>query len=156
MAKAQAQQKDQSPNFGSILDAAPSEVERPKPLPAGSYTCVIKGLPRYDKSSKKGTPFVEFTLQPIEAGEDVDEDDLKAMGGFTNKTIRATYYLTEDAAYRLDEFHEHCGIELDDTTSRRERNEQTPGKQVLAYVKHTASNDGASIYAELAKTAAVE
>ena len=41
------------PNFASILDEAPSEVDRPKPLPAGTYTCIVAGTPIYDKSSKR-------------------------------------------------------------------------------------------------------
>lgn len=141
-------------SFEDILDKAPGEIERPKPLPVGSYTCIVKGLPRFDKSSKKQTPFVEFTLQPIAAGEDVDQDDLEAMGGFANKTIRATYYITEDATWRLKDFLNHCGIE--EGESLREMIEETPGKQVTAYMKHRPSEDGQSIFAELAKTASVE
>ncbi len=148
MAKAQ--------NFESILDKPASEIERPKPLPQGTYVCTVKGLPRFDKSSKKQTPFVEFTLQPIEAGEDVDEDDLKAIGGFKNKTIRATYYETEDAIWRLKKFIEDCGIEIDDGVSLRQLLEETPGKQVAAFIKHQASDDGQAVYAQLASTAPVE
>jgi len=144
-----------NPNFGIILDKPATDVERPKPLPQGSYTCVVKGLPRYDKSSKKQTEFVEFTLKPLSAGEDVDEDDLKAMGGFENKTIRATYYLTEESVFRLKDFLIHCGIDEDGQTLRQ-MIDQTPGCQVIAFIKHRASDDGQSIFAELAKTAPAE
>lgn len=144
-------------SFSSILDKPASEIEKPKPLPVGTYTCVIKGQPRFDKSSKKQTEFVEFTLQPLAAGEDVDQDDLKAMGGFTNKTIRATYYLTEDALWRLKKFLlEDCEIEASDDASFTQIITETPGKQVRAVIKHTASQDGQSVYAELAQTIAVE
>lgn len=147
------------PNFGAILDTPSHEVERPKPLPAGSYTCVVKGLPRYDKSPKKQTEFVEFTLQPLAAGDDVDADDLASMGGFANKTIRATYYITEDAKWRLKEFLDHCSIEKGDEEnpiSLRQRIEATPGCQVVAHLKHEASQDGQSVFAKLGTTAAVE
>lgn len=144
-----------APNFGSILDRQSSEIERPKPLPVGTYTCVVKGLPKYDKSSKKQTEFVEFTLQPLAAGDDVDADDLEAMGGFLNKTIRATYYLTEDALWRLKDFLTHLGIEEGDMSLRQRIGEAT-GRQVLATIKHQASEDGEAVYAQLGKTAAVE
>ena len=143
-----------SPNFGALLDKPASDVERPKPLPQGSYHCVVKGLPRFDKSSKKFTEFVEFTLQPTAAGEDVDEEDLAAMGGIANKTIRATYYITEDALWRLKDFLSHCGIEEDG--SLRNMIDQTPNCEVIAFIKHRASEDGQSVFAELAKTAPVE
>jgi len=142
--------------MSSILDAAPTEIDRPKPLPVGSYICVVKGLPRYDKSSKKQTEFVEFVLQPIAVRDDVDAEELEAMGGFANKTIKATFYLTEDAVYRLDEFHEHCGIELEDGVSRRQRNEQTVNKQVGAFIRHEANQDGTAIFGRLGSTFIVE
>jgi hypothetical protein len=145
-----------APVFAKLLDEAPTEVIRPKALPAGTYTCVVQGQPRYDKSSKKQTPFVEFTLRPIAAMEDVDADELEEMGGFDGKTIRATYYTTEDAIFRLDEFHEHCGIDLSIEASRRQRNDEVANAQVLAVVKHQASDDGKSVFATLARTASVE
>ncbi len=147
-------QTQTSPNFGALLDKPASDVERPKPLPQGSYHCIVKGLPRFDKSSKKFTEFVEFTLQPTSAGEDVDEEDLEAMGGIANKTIRATYYITEDALWRLKDFLGHCGIEEDG--SLRNMIDQTPNCEVIAFIKHRASEDGQSVFAELAKTAPVE
>lgn len=141
-----------SPNFASILDESPAEVERPKPLPAGTYLCVVAGVPTYDKSSKKGTPFVQFTLRPLSAESDVDPESLLERGGLENKSIRATYYLTDDAIYRLDEFHEHCGIDLNDESTRRQRNDEVVNAHVRAVIKHRASDDGSQIYAELART----
>src|ERR1035438_8203509 len=125
MAQAQA-------NFGAILDKPSNEVERPKPLPQGSYTCAVKGLPKYDKSSKKQTEYVEFNLQPLAAGEDVDQDDLNAwmakVDGSTRKlneaNIRATYYITEDALWRLKKFLDDCGVDEEDK-SLRQRIEET-------------------------------
>lgn len=144
-----------NPNFGSILDKPTTEIERPKPLPVGTYTCVVKGLPRFDKSAKKGTEFVEFTLQPLQASEDVDADALESMGGFANKTIRATFYLTEDSVWRLKKFLVD-DLEIDEDDTLRPMIDQAPGKQVNATLRHTASQDGQSVYAELASTAPVE
>lgn len=142
-----------SPNFASILDEAPTEIERPKPLPVGTYLCVVQGQPVYDKSNKKGTPFVEFTLRPVSAEEDVDHDDLAAMGGLEGKTIKATFYLTEDAVFRLDEFHTHCGIDINEPASRRARNDAIVNAQVRAVVKHEMSQDATQSFARLARTA---
>ena len=145
-----------SPNFGSILNKPMSQTERPKPLPVGSYICVVKGLPRFDKSSKKQTPFVEFTLQPLQAGDDVDAEALEDMGGIVNKTIRATYYTTEDAMWRLKKFLTDCGIDEDDNKSFDQAISETPGCQVVAHLKHQASDDGEAVYAQISGTAAVE
>lgn len=145
-----------SPNFSSILDEAPSEVDRPKPLPVGTYTTIIQGLPRFDKSTKKQTEYVEFTHKILAAGDDVDQEELASMGGIKDKTMKNTYYLTEASKWRLDEFLTHCGINLDGESSRREMVEQTPGKQVGIYVTHEASQDGTAVYAKIGKTVIVE
>ena len=87
-----------------ITISNPEPLASAKPLPPGTYRCTVTGMPRYDKSAKKQTPFVEFTLTPTSARDDVDKEDLAAMGGVAGKTIKATYYLTEDAAWRLKKF----------------------------------------------------
>jgi hypothetical protein len=145
-----------SPNFGALLDKAPSEVERPKPLPEGQYLWIIQGLPRYDKSSKKQTEFVEFTLKAQQAAPDVDQDELAAMGGIADKTTKATYYITEGSLWRLKEFLEHCGIDLDTHDSLRAAIEETVNCLVVGFIKHEASNDGESVFARLGKTANAE
>lgn len=141
-----------NPNFSSILDEAPTEVKAPPPMPAGTYTFIVQGQPRYDKSSKKGTDFVEFTLKPIAAESDVDEDELEELGGLEGKTIRATYYLTEDAAFLLDQFHEHCGVDLSEPASRKARNDEVVNAEVRGYIKHESSQDGSRTFARLART----
>ena len=145
-----------SPNFSSILDESPTEVSAPIPLPQGTYVCVVQGSPVYDKSTKKGTPYVEFTLRPIAADSDVDEDELAESGGLENRSLRATFYLTEDAIYRLDEFHAHCGIDLEDGDSRRARNDAIINAEVRAFVKHETSADGSRIFARFNRSLPAE
>jgi hypothetical protein len=140
--------------FSAILDKPFDEIDRPKPLPVGTYVCIVQGQPRFDKSARKGTDFVEFTLKPLAALDDVDADDLEAAGGIAEKTIRHTFYLTEDAIYRLKEFLlDHLGIEADNASDAIPL---TPGRQVLVSIKHQASDDGTRVYANVAKTAPVE
>lgn len=144
-----------SPNFGAILDTPSQEIERPKPLPQGTYTCVVNGLPRMDKSAKKGTEFVEFNLNILAAGEDVDEDALSEMGGIAGKSTRHTFYLTDASIWRLKKFLDDCGIEEEDLTLRQ-RLGLTPGRQVVCHIKHSPSDDGTSVYANVASTTPVE
>lgn len=154
MAKSPAAQ-----TFGSILDRAPADVEKPKPAPIGSYKTQIVGQPRFDKSSKKQTEFVEFTHKLISAGEDVDEDELKAYLGdrkLSEVTMKNTYYLTEASLWRLKEFLEHSGIDLDSVDSLREGIEATPGVEVGIFVNHEPSQDGESFFARINKTFVAE
>lgn len=151
-----------SPNYASLLDKPASLDDRPKTQPQGSYLTIIKGLPRYDKSSKKQTDFVEFTGQILQAGPDVDEDDLaawltKADGTvvpITDKTIKLTYYITDGAIFMLNDFLDHCGT--DDSKSRRERIDDTPNAEVVVYIRHEARQDGQGVNARVGKTAPPE
>lgn len=152
-----------APNMSSILDRQSSEIERPKPLPVGSYICTVKGLPEFGQSSKKKTDQVVFTLVPTGTLDDVDDEDLQAallrkdgknrlLGDLT---ISATYYITEDAVWRLKKFLDDCEIEEGDK-SLRERCEEANGCQVIAVLKHESSEDGQAVFARLNSTAKYE
>ena len=153
------------PSFAPILDRAPTEIERPKPLPTGTYTTLIQGQPRYDKSSKKQTEFVEFTHKFLSAGEDVDADALKeaitspdgTVKNLADVTMRNTFYLTENSVWRLKDFLEDLGYDVsDESQTLRQMCDDTPGKQVGVTIIHEASQDGKAIFARIGDTVAVE
>lgn len=144
-------------SFASILDKPASEIERPKPLPQGTYATTIVGLPKFDKSTKKGTEYVEFTHKIMAAGDDVDADELEAMGGIADKTMKNTYYTTETAAWRLKKFLEDCGIDMEeDGMTMRKAVEQTPGLAVNIFVRHEPSQDGTTTFAKIGDTSPSE
>lgn len=145
------------PNFQSILDRPHSEIEKPKPYPVGSYLFTIQGLPKYDKSSKKQTPYTEFTCKMMQALDDVDQEVLQAMGGIKDKTMRLTFYETEDAIWRLKQFlFEHLGLDENEFATLRAAAEQgAPGQQFIGVLVHEPSQDGQSVFAKIGQTAAV-
>ncbi len=147
--------KPQQTTFESILDTPAADVERPKPLPAGTYDVVVKGLYEQGESSQKKTPFVRFTYSITAAGEDVDEDELAEMGGIADKTIRDTYYTTPDAMFRLTDVLENMGIDLTDVTIRQALAD-TPNCGLRIVVGHRASEDGQQIFAEVKRTLKAE
>lgn len=146
-----------------ILDRQSDSVERPKPLPVGTYTWTTIGVPRRDKSARKGTPFTEFTVKPIQAHENVDPDDLKtaltrldgAKKTLGDQVKKITFYETEDALWRLVKFLDDCGAGEADMTIRQ-RIENSTGCQFYGDVTHSSSEDGESTYANITKTAPVE
>lgn len=142
-------------NFGAILDKPSNEIERPKPLPVGSYHCVIASLPKMDKSTKKGTEYVEFTANILAALEDVDKEALEQVGGIQGKQITTTYYLTEKSAYRLKEFLIN-DLQIDEMATLRPMLDQTNGRQFIAHIVHTPSQDGQAVFANVGTTAPVE
>ena len=124
------------PNFASILDESPDHVDQPKARPVGPDIFTV-GAPTSGKSRKKGTFFVEFPLRAIAAEDGVDPDALEEAGGIEGFKTKVTFYLTEDSVFRLDQFHERCGIDLKtDKSSRRMRNDMVVNAQVLGIVEH--------------------
>lgn len=144
-----------APNFSSILDHEVQTIDKPKPLPVGSYIGLADGMPKFDKSTKQKTDYVEFNVKPLSAKEDVNQTALaEALNGksLTDKKLRLTFYLTEDAVYRLDTFmFEHLdGIEIG--MSRKQAISMVPGRQFGFTIRHRASEDGTQIYAEIGST----
>ena len=148
-----------SASFESILDTPATEVERPKPLPAGTYDAIVKGLPEFGESSQKKTPFARFTLAMQSAGEDVDEEELQLIGGLDGKSIKSTYYTTPDALYRLTDVLTHMGVidpDVEDGKTVRQALSETPNCSIRITVGHRASEDGQQIFAEVKRTMKAE
>jgi hypothetical protein len=104
---------------------------------------------------------VKFAMRPIAAGDDVDEDELKEAltsadgteNSLDSKMMSVTFYTTPDAIYRLDEFHEHCGVDLEEPIKRKMRNDEVVNTQVNGYVAPRQSdNPDAPAYSEIKRT----
>ncbi len=139
-------------NISDILNRKVEETEAPKPLPVGSYNCIVKGHPEQGESSKKKTPFLKFTLQITSPREDVDEDAIKEYGEVVGKTIDAIYYTTDDALFMLRDFLESLGLDIQGK-SYSVCIDESPNCEVIAYVKQEPSQDGKRFFARLGKTA---
>jgi hypothetical protein len=148
-----------APSFESILDTPAAGVERPKPLPIGTYTAVIKGLYEEITSSKTQTPGVQFTFALTSAGEDVDAEELEALGGITDKFLKnnsTTFWTTPTAAWRLTEFLEQaCQIDLEGKTIRQALGD-TPNTEVRLVIIHEANQSGDQKFASVKKFLPVE
>jgi len=154
-----------STQFSDILDKPATEIDKPKPLPTGTYSWMIQGLPRHDKD-KTGNmyEFVEFTCKCTGAADDVDEEALKdwatksdgTMRNLLEYTARLKFYKTADSVHRLQTFLlDHCMLNGDDK-SVRQLIDDSPNAEFLGAITHSASKDGTSVYANIGKTAPME
>jgi hypothetical protein len=145
-----------NPNLAAILDAAPTGLEKPPPMPVGLYVTQIMGQPLYDKSKKKQTEFVQFTHKFLQtADNNIDQEELSKVLGeraLTDITMKYTFYLTEPSIWRLNQYLQDLGFPLDGSQSRREMIEETPGKTVTVSVIHEPSDDGQSVFAKIGST----
>lgn len=134
--------------FSDVLDMPASEVERPKPLPVGTYLFAVTG-PHEDKTvGKNNTRVAEFKARPVSAMDDVDRESLADYGFPTEKTVRLSFFLTEDAIYRLKDFYvDVLGKDSEGKTIRQMLSE-LPGSTFLGIIQHRPSEDGKQFYAE--------
>lgn len=129
-------------NFRSLLDQDVTEVERPKPLPTGSYVFTVSDY-KFDKSSKKKTDFTQFEVTPTQALDDVDQEELAAVLAvgdktLTDKKMKLDYYMTPEAMWRLDEFLlDHLGHE---GGKRSVMIEASKGMQFVGMIGHETSD----------------
>lgn len=149
------------PNFSSILDRKPSEIEEPKAIPVGTYLVLLQGQYQTGESSQKKTPFVFFPSKILQAQEDVSQDEINAFGGVQGKELKGRqgllFYLTDESVYRLKEFLiDHLGIEPTDGAgnerSIKEILADASGKQVLVQITHQPSPDGKRLFGQVSAT----
>ncbi len=141
-------------NFKDILSKQASAIEKPKPTPVGTYICINQKLPDFKTIGKDETPCAEFNFVIVMPTEDVDPADLAAYGEIKGKTIRHRMFLTDKSEYRTkEELVKVFNIEEGDKTLGQLFNE-TVNKQLMVTVKHTPTQDGTDVFAEVEALAA--
>jgi len=123
-------------DFSSLVNVQADTIERPKPLPVGSYQAVISKQEFGTTNSDKKTPYCRYLISPRTALDDVDQDALSKVD-LSKITLRQDFWLTPDSTYRLVEFlKKTLGL---DTTGRNlgDLIPEAVGMSVLINVKHT-------------------
>lgn len=142
-------------NFADLLNRTVGTVEKPKPLPVGSYYCVIKGR-ELGESSQRKTPYVRFIFGVIQPGEDVDPTLLAEIpNGGAGKEIREDFYLTPEAEWRLHDFLTNVMGMQGMTTAQAV--DGVVGRQVKLIIKHEMDKtDTSRIYTRVSAFQRVE
>lgn len=143
-------------NLTDILNRPTTNIEPPKPLPPGTYLCIVDGQPEIAKIGKNNTDCVNFSLKVIQAQPDVDQEALaNALGtsALSDKKIRHRLFLTDESLWRMKQFLvDHLG--LPDATIGQLLPESM-GKQVLVNIGHRPNEDGTQVFTEVKSTAKV-
>lgn len=130
-------------DFKTLLAKPTDSIEKPKPLPAGTYNGVISKY-EFGESKEKKTPFVRYFLTCHSACDDVDADSVAGID-LSKKALRRDYYLTEDAMYRVKDLLESVGV----SCTGRSLGEVIPeaiNASVLISVTWRSSPDGSETY----------
>lgn len=145
-------------SFEDILNTPASDAEPPPLFPVGQYIAMVDGQPRQDRSSRKGTPFIEYNMKPISAVDGtVDEDALSEFGPLGERTLRHTFYFTENSAYRHKDFLVN-DLKMDiDGMTHWEAAQAATGESCIITIKHSMTKDDKPrLFAEIGGTAPIE
>lgn len=153
--------------FSDALDTKVEDFKRPPNLPAGHYIWQNIEHPEVtDFDSRDGITFdrVTFNCNPVSAGDDVDEDELKLFGDFTNMKVRKQFLIPDGeqdpvghdrSMYNIRRFLEHMGVSEDIPLG--EALGESVGAQFLGELTHRPDkNDAEIVYQEIGRTAVVE
>lgn len=148
-------------DFKSILSTRSNEIEKPKPIPIGTYLAMISERPEIKPEvGQNKIPVVEFKLKLMSATEDVDPDMLASYGSISGKELRHSFWLTnregEPTVWRLKDFLENT---LQIEPGDREIGDymlEAVNRTLLVTVGHRPSPDGEMIYAEIKSVARAE
>ena len=144
-------------SFQDILNKPAAEIEAPKPLPVGTYLCLVDGQPEHKTMGKNNTDCFEFNMKFVQPGPDVDQQAmLETLKGkaLNERSLKHRLFVTEDAVWRLKKFLEDLGIELG-TRGLGECIPEAMGRQVYLTIGHRSSDDGQSVYMDIKGTAKV-
>lgn len=146
-----------SNTFQDILNTRVDDVEKPKPLPVGTYLCMINGAPTIGPIGEKQTLAAKFQLKPLQAQGDIDQQALSEAVGtksLGDRVINHTLFLTGDALWRTKEFLQHAGVHTEGRTIGESLSDVV-NRQLMVKIKHRPAPDGSQIFAEVGSTAAV-
>jgi len=150
-------------NFLDTLKTRANEIERPPLIPIGTYTAMVKKVPESGSVSDGKWDTLDFQLQLVSAGEDVDQDDLAKFGGLGgHATVRHRFmFNTEDKAafdrtlFQLKRFLlDHLKVSGSDDSTLAELINNSVNTSCLVAIKWRADkNDAETQYAEIQRTA---
>jgi hypothetical protein len=143
-----------------ISNATKDEIKDVPPIPTGTYLALVAGPHEMIKSSRKGTPGIEFTLRLLQAMDDVDRDDLETHLGAAGRkladiTMKHTIWDSPYAAQALRDFV-YDSLTIDEQLPIKQALSEAPGRNVLVSITHRPmqSADGmARLQAQINSTA---
>jgi len=99
-----------SVDFTNELNISCDEIQKPKPLPAGTYFMTATGK-RLGTSTTKGTKYAEVTFEISSLGPDLTEEDLEGVK-YLGRSMKQTFWLTEDSLYRILSFFKAASLDI--------------------------------------------
>lgn len=130
-------------DFNDVLNLKPSDIEKPKPRPIGSYRGAISKYELRDVDTKQGPrKIIDFEIRLMMAVQVDDQAALAEQGDIAGwfPLIHGIFYETPEGRYNLKMFlTETLGIDAGTGKNEKTISEmvaESPGAQLLVTLKH--------------------
>lgn len=124
-------------DFMDVLNQKASDVEKPKPRPAGTYLGTIIGMP--DQVERKDNKMLEFKVKLMMAKDDVDREKLDEQPELSGwAPLKYTVFVNDPWPLKrfLTEVLEIDPGDESDPKTLGQMVAEAPGKQILATIQH--------------------
>jgi hypothetical protein len=142
-------------DWQKLLSKDMGDVKEPATLPGGTYLFQVQSH-RFDESSQKGTPFVEFSHKIIDMKDDVDRELLAEVGDLNKKLHREQFYLTDPAEFMLKNYLEALGLDTSGGRTFADAIPEATGRSVWGKVRQEPIPETDRFKAVVTSWAAVE
>lgn len=130
-------------DFNDVLNMKPSEIEKPKPRPLGTYLGAITRYELRDLDTKAGPrKIADFHVKLLMAQDVEDKEALAEQGNVSDwyPMVHGIFYETPEGRYALKQFLSET-LDIDPGTGKSEKTisemlADSPGRQLLTTLKH--------------------
>ena len=149
-------------NFMDEVNKNVKEIEKPPMLPIGSYQAMVKKIPEVTTSADNKWDNVDFPLQMMAPGEDVDLEALKEFGGLgpmASARRRFLFNKEDETAFKRTEYDlkrfliEHLLIEDGENKTLKQLMNESVNHRCMAFIGWRADKTNPETqYVEVRKT----
>jgi hypothetical protein len=133
--------------FEELANVRAGDVKPPVNLPAGHYEVMVDGAMTPHKAAKSGNIAMRFPVSILEAGDDVDQEELARATenkSLADRKFNMDFWMSPDARYRFTNFARSVLPEFDENLTLPQLAEQIVENKVrfTAELKYEADTDG--------------
>lgn len=150
-------------DFNSVLNVKASDIERPPMIPVGTYRAKVKKIPEVgERSSDKGNwDTLDFQMQLVEPGDDVNSEELAKYGNLNAAVRRRGFMFDKNdkgsfdrTLFQLKQFLLiHLKVDGSDDTPLKELINNSIGQECQVFIRWRPDpNDKEVMYDEIGKT----
>ena len=141
--------------YSEVMERTRNEVPEPKDVPVGTYRFMAISGKTFAPKDEDSNGGIMVVMQPIDAFEDVDAEELGALGDYTKERIFHRVFIDGGRAeWNAWAFLDLFGLQTDGRTFK-DVLDDVKGMEIIGHVTHTPKKDGDGIWVNVKNFAEV-